>query len=302
MDLIQLEYFKAVAEAGHLTNAAKKLNVAQPALSVSIAKLENEVGVPLFDRVGRGIYLNKTGEIYLEYVEQALSIMKRAQTEVDAYCKKLDNVLNLGVVSKPFSQMQLVDFKSRFPNSDIRQIDIESEHMVEALQKDELDYVLAGRMISAPGIVGEQVWEEKMVLAVSADHPLARYEWIRLCDASEEKFICLPKGFEYRILADEMCREAGFSQNVTVECFHCHMVGLVAAGEGVALMTTGRAKGHRGNKQVVFVPIMDPEYTRKHYIMWKVGHHFNKMAKEFRRYLKTYFEEHGSDGCGDCGL
>ena len=78
MDLVQLEYFKAVAESGHLTNAAKKLNVAQPALSVSISRLESEVGVPLFDRVGRGIYLNKCGEIYLEHVEQALNIMKKA--------------------------------------------------------------------------------------------------------------------------------------------------------------------------------------------------------------------------------
>ncbi len=123
MDLVQLEYFKAVAESGHLTNAAKKLNVAQPALSVSIARLENEVGVPLFDRVGRGIYLNKCGEIYLEYVEQALGVMKKAQSEVDTYCEKLENVMTLGVVSKPFSQMMLMKFKSRFPSCSIRQID-----------------------------------------------------------------------------------------------------------------------------------------------------------------------------------
>ena len=108
MDLIQLEYFKEVAETGHLTNSAKKLNVAQPALSVSIAKLENEIGVSLFDRVGRGIYLNKCGEIYLEYVIQALSLLKKAQQEVNVYSEKLENVLNLGIVSKPFSQMMLL--------------------------------------------------------------------------------------------------------------------------------------------------------------------------------------------------
>ena len=78
MDLVQLKYFVAVAEAGHLTNAAKKLNVAQPALSVSLARLEKEVGVPLFDRVGRNISLNKFGEIYLEYAEQALDRIRKA--------------------------------------------------------------------------------------------------------------------------------------------------------------------------------------------------------------------------------
>ena len=88
MDLVQLKYFVVVAEAGHLTNAAKKLNIAQPALSVSIARLEKEVGAPLFDRVGRNIYLNHCGEIFLERAQQALDIMSRAQQEITAYCEQ----------------------------------------------------------------------------------------------------------------------------------------------------------------------------------------------------------------------
>lgn len=300
MDIVQLEYFKAVAEAGHLTNAAKKLNVAQPALSVSIARLENEIGVPLFDRVGRGIYLNKCGEIYLEHVEQALTILKQAQREVDAYCEKLENVLNLGIVSKPFSQMMLVRFKEQYPNSRIRQINIDADCVEEELKKDEVDYVISSRLSSAPGIVGEVIREEKMMLAVPADHPFAELKHIRLCDTKGEEFINLPKEYEYRMITDDMCSDSGFTANVTTECFHCHMAEMVAAGAGVALMTEERAVQNAGNTRIVFIPIVDPEYTRKHYIVWKAGHHFNKMAKEFRKYIISRYENGDPIECSGC--
>lgn len=291
MDLVQLEYFKAVAESGHLTNAAKKLNVAQPALSVSISRLESEVGVPLFDRVGRGIYLNKCGEIYLDYVNQVLDTMERAQHAVTAYCERQENILNLGIVSKPFSQMVLMRFKENFPNSRIRQIDIMPDGVEEELMKEDVDYVLGSQLCQAPGIVGELLLEESMCLAVPAGHPLAEREWIRLQDAAEETFINLPQEYEYRIITDEMCRDAGFEQKVETECFHCHMVEMVAAGAGVALLSEDRAIKNAGNASVAFVPIRNPEYTRKHYIMWKAGHSFNKMSKEFREYLREYFKD-----------
>jgi len=300
MDLVQLEYFKAVAESGHLTNAAKKLNVAQPALSVSISRLESEVGVPLFDRVGRGIYLNKCGEIYLEHVNQVLDTMQRAQHAVEAYCERQENILNLGIVSKPFSQMVLVKFKEQYPNSRIRQINIMPDGIVDELAKDEVDYVLASQLCSAPGIVGELLMEEVMYLAVPVGHRLAGREWIRLSEAAEENFVSLPQEYEYRMITDEMCMASGFKQNVTTECFHCHMVEMVASGAGVALLSQDRAMKNRGNQQISFVPIREPEYTRKHYIMWKAGHNFNKMSKEFREYLRVYFKEFATMECGNC--
>lgn len=300
MDLVQLEYFKAVAESGHLTNAAKKLNVAQPALSVSISRLESEVGVPLFDRVGRGIYLNKCGEIYLEHVNQVLETMERAQHAVEAYCERKENVLSLGIVSKPFSQMVLVKFKEQYPNSRIRQINIMPDDVEEELAKDEVDYVLSSQLCKAPGIVGELLMEELMYLAVPVGHPLALRKSIRLAEAAQEPFINLPQEYEYRMITDEMCADSGFKQNVTTECFHCHMVEMVAAGMGVALLSQDRAVKNAGNTQVVFIPVRDPEYTRKHYIMWKAGHTFNKMSKEFREYLRVYFKEFLSMECGNC--
>lgn len=301
MDLVQLKYFAAVAEAGHLTNAAKKLDVAQPALSVSIARLEKEVGVPLFDRVGRNIYLNRCGEIYLRYVEQALDIMQKAQNEVELHCQKMENVLNLGIVSKPFSWKMLAEFKEQYPDSQIRQIEISADSVEEELRKENVDYVIASRLNSAPGLVGEVIREEPMMLAVSRDHPLAGRSRIRLRDAAGEEFINLPKEYEYRMVTDAMCQDAGFTANVTTECFHCHMAEMVAAGKGVALVTRERAVQNRGNPCLAFLPIEDPQYTRNHYIMWKAGYHFNKMAREFRRFLRSYYEAHlDDDPCGSC--
>ena len=217
-----------------------------------------------------------------------------------AYCEKQENVLNLGIVSKPFSQMVLVKFKEHYSNSRIRQINIMPDGVEEELLKDEVDYVLASQLCTAPGIVGELLLEEKMALAVPVNHPLAKREWIRLSEAAGEHFINLPQEYEYRMITDEMCRASGFTQNVTTECFHCHMVEMVASGAGVALVSNDRAVKNAGNQQVAFVPIQDPEYTRKHYIMWKAGHSFNKMSKEFREYLRQYFGEFVGLECGNC--
>ena len=72
MEWHQLEYFKVVAQMQHVTHAAEELSISQPALSRSIAKLEEELGFPLFDRSGKGIVLNRYGQIFLQYVERSM--------------------------------------------------------------------------------------------------------------------------------------------------------------------------------------------------------------------------------------
>ena len=88
MTLHMLLYFRVLAKLQHYTKSAKELHISQPSLSYSIGELEKELGLPLFDRVGKKIRLNNNGEIYLTYVEEALknlddgfSAMKKLQTE-----------------------------------------------------------------------------------------------------------------------------------------------------------------------------------------------------------------------------
>lgn len=300
MDLVQLKYFVVVAQTGHMTNAAKKLNIAQPALSVSISRLEKEVGAPLFDRIGRNIYLNHCGEILLGRAKQALDAMSLAQQEITSYCEHCENIVTIGIVSKPCSWSLLMEFKKQYPEGKIRQVEISPDSLVEELRMENLDYVIASNPELPDGLAGEVIREEPMMLAVSVHHPFAKREWIRLSEAAGESFINMPLNYEYRAITDEMCRDAGFEANVVKECFHCHMAELVASEEGVALMTQERACQNAGNRNIVFLPIREPAYVRKQYVIWKEGHSFNNMAKDFRSFLRENYRLDHSMGCEQC--
>src|SRR5947209_9180293 len=82
MELLQLKYFQTVARLEHMTRAAEVLGIAQPALSQTIARLEEELGTPLFDRLGRRIYLNAYGRAYLQRVERIFAELEQGQREL----------------------------------------------------------------------------------------------------------------------------------------------------------------------------------------------------------------------------
>lgn len=298
MDIVQLKYFKAVAQTEHLTNAAKQLNVAQPALSVSISRLENEIGVPLFDRQGRRISLNKYGKMYLESVDQALTILERAKNEVIAESEKSEAILNLGLVSKLFSHMVLIGFKELYPKCRIRSFDIMEDGIEEELLWGDVDYVLASCLRQNPEITEEEIFKERYFLAVSSDSPYASCEEISLCDLKNEEFISLPKGYEHRTITDELCKKYGFVPNVTTECFHCHMPGIVASKTGVAFMTESQIEKNRANRQLAFIPFKEKDCIRHYYLLWKTDRHFNKVAEGFRTYARNYYHNRGmTDSC-----
>ncbi len=119
MELRQLKYFVAVAEREHVSEAALELHVAQSAISRQISNLENELGVQLFERVGRNVHLTSIGKIFLTHIKSALKGLDYAKKQVDEYLDPERGSIKIGFPTSLASNLLptvLSAFKKSYPN------------------------------------------------------------------------------------------------------------------------------------------------------------------------------------------
>ena len=119
MDFDQLFYFHTVAKHNSFTKASEELNLSQPALSRSILRLEEEIGVPLFERKSRGVVLNQYGKVFLSHANQVLSEMKEAKQTIHDMVDPHHGTISLAFIQtlgSSFVPDLISDFQKEFPN------------------------------------------------------------------------------------------------------------------------------------------------------------------------------------------
>lgn len=300
MDLLQLKYFCAIVEEGHLTRAASRLSIAQPALSASLGRLEKELGVSLFDRVGRNIYLNECGQNFYANVSPSLTLLENAVRSVEDFKQqRLDNLV-LGSVSQTVLQDAILAFKRQNPDIRISQFTIEPDHMERELNQNDFDFLLIPRYLERPDFVQEAIYEDRFFAALNAAHPLADRPEIALEDLRDEPFISLPKGYSFRDFTESTCRNVGFTPNVAMECFHCQMLDLISAGLGVALVPGSFKKKCLYNHTVKVLPLSGPPIVRPMLISYKKDRYMTKAARSFFNFLKDYYTGGQALECVEC--
>ena len=143
MDLLQLKYFCAIVEEGHMTRAAARLSIAQPALSASLGRLEKELGVSLF------------GQSFYAFVSPALALLENAARSVDDFKQqRLDNLV-LGSVSQTYLQDAIMAFKRLHPDIRISQFTIEPENADLELNQNYIDFLLIPKYLELPDFIQE---------------------------------------------------------------------------------------------------------------------------------------------------
>lgn len=176
MELSQLRYFTAVAQLGNMSKAAETMFVSQPNLSTSLSRLEEEVGVPLFERRRGKITLNQSGECFLHYVEQSLAALEKGIQEV--------RNRNTGR-SEPLSIACMVDDTLLLQQFLLKNPDISLNHqrgdlpsVTKMLERQEVDLALT--VLEPPGeeLAFERIYESEFVLLLNRAHPLAQCESI----------------------------------------------------------------------------------------------------------------------------
>jgi DNA-binding transcriptional LysR family regulator len=236
----QMEYFRAVARLQHITRAAEQLGVTQPALSRALAKLEAELGVPLYERVGRSIRLTRYGEVFQNRVERSIREIEEGKRELADLIDPDRGKIALGFLRSlgaRYVPWLVQDFRVTKPDLQFTFVQNNSAALVQLLLQGDLDLIFNAGPVEIPAISWIPLDDQELVLIVSKSHRLARRRKVMLRDVSAELFVSFKPGHAFRSLTEELCAEAGFKPTIGFEGDDSRSLpGFVAAGFGVAIV------------------------------------------------------------------
>ncbi|WP_058303389.1 LysR family transcriptional regulator [Gorillibacterium timonense] len=297
MEWQQLEYFQTVARMQHMTMAAEALSVSQPALSRSIARLEKELGVPLFERSGRSIALSRYGKLFLERVNRILREYQEGRKELEDLLHPDHGEVSLGflhTLGYEHIPWLIAEFQQKNPNIQFQLHEHSTPRLLQQLEAGDIDLCMASPRETALRVQWENLWYDELCVIVPKQHRLADSGSILLNEIRDEPFIPFKKGFGMRHITDELCRIAGFEPTIAFQGDEVTTIeGFVAAGLGVAIVPNQKSLNRDA---VAVLSVRAPICRRLIGMAWVEGRYLSPAAQKFRQFMIERFRERSARG------
>lgn len=240
MELHQLRYFLAVARTKNFSRAAEQCHVAQPSLSQQIMKLEGELDERLFERTKRDVALTPAGELFRAHAERVLDELELARDRVSEIRGLVRGRVALGAlptVAPYFLPGRLRAFAQKFPGIEVVVHEDTTAQLAAAVLAKEIDFALVSLPVERTGLAAEEFFDEELLVALPAKHPLAAKKRLVLDDLENEAFILMKEGHCLAGQALTFCRLNGFAPRVSFRSAQIETVlSFVAAGWGVSIV------------------------------------------------------------------
>lgn len=287
MELLQLQYFLAVARLEHMTEAARSLHVTQSSLSKTIGRLEEDLGVPLFDRKGRKLRLNEFGSRFLRRAEKALFELEQGKQEISDLSNPEHGTLELAVTTASTLPNILREFRKKRPDIQFHVQMLTTKEMVTLLHRGEVDYCLSSPPLQGDDIECQIVFVDPILVAVSKGHRLADRKSVSLSELRDEWFVGVKRGYGTRDLVDSICNSAGFAPKYVYEGDEpARLSSLVEAEIGIAFIpSTARFS----REHINYLQIENHELVREIALLWHRSRYISQAALEFREVVLEYF-------------
>ncbi|MBV6716403.1 LysR family transcriptional regulator [Paenibacillus chitinolyticus] len=287
MELLQLHYFLAVARLEHMTEAARSLHVTQSSLSKTIQRLEEDLGVPLFDRTGRKLRLNEFGSRFLRRAERALFELKQGKQEMRDLSGLEPSTLELAVTTASTLPPILREFRKKMPDIQFHVQMLATQEMVTLLHRGEVDFCLSSPPIEGEDIECQIVCRDPILVAIPKGHRLADRSSVSLKELREEWFVGVKRGYGTRDLVDSVCESAGFAPKYVYEGDEpARLSALVEAEIGIAFLPS-TARNSREN--IHYLQVEDHELVREIALIGHKSRYISRAALEFRKVVVDYF-------------
>jgi LysR family transcriptional regulator, transcription activator of glutamate synthase operon len=290
MELRQLRSTLAIARRLSFTAAAEELSVAQPALSQQIAALERELGVRLFDRTNRRVALTDAGRAFVTRAERIVADADAAAEEMSAFAGGLRGRVVVGTYQS-FAEYTLPKLLGRFhaehPGIEVALREGMADALLAALEAGTMDVFVgdvAATALSMQDFRAEPLYEDELVIAVAARHPLAARACVRIDELRNEAFVIYRPGSTMTHRLNSLARDAGFEPRVAFESEDSLTVrSLVAEGLGVALYP--RTIGNTPGPNVALLSVAPEPILRKMSLVTRAEAHGPAVSRfiEFMR-------------------
>ena len=242
MEITQLEYFCSAAELENFTLAARKHFIPQSAMSITIKRLEKELGKPLFNRFGNKVKLNENGSKFYLHAKSCVEEFKNARDSI-----KNDNepsgIVRLQVLEERRVMAEIIaSFSAKYPKIQFSIIHNRKNSSEQNLHEFDIKVTSAGKQdddcISVP------ILSDRLMLAVSNTHRLAGCKRVKVSELQNERFIMMPNESSLSRLTDELCRKNGFAPQKSILCDDPFCLRkYIAAGLGVSFIPLNSWKG-----------------------------------------------------------
>lgn len=287
MELLQLKYFLTVARCEHVTEAAGKLHVTQSSLSKTIQRLEDDLGVPLFDRIGRKLRLNDFGKTFLQRTEKALFELEQGKREIADLSNPDQGTLQLAVTTASTLPGILREFRKNKPDIQFHVQMVSLENMSKLLHRGEVDFCLSSPPIQGDDIECQILYDDPIVVAVPMGHRYADRSSIQLTELKDERFVGVKQGYGVRDMVDSICQSVGFLPKYVYEGDEpARLTALVEAEIGLAFIPSTARNPH---ERIRYLQVEEHQLVREIALLSHKNRYISKAALEFRSVVMDYF-------------
>jgi len=282
MELRQLGYFIKAAELLHFTDAAAASFVTQSTLSQQIKQLEEELGMLLFDRIGKQVHLTEAGQVFLEHARQILLDVKKSRQAIFELNNLVTGELRIGV-TYAFSSMllpALAPFSAKYPGIRIVLEYGTANELEQKLKLAELDVILAFHDQSdTEDFEMQLLFVSRIMMVVAKKHPLAGLKKISLAELGKVELVLPSRGFSSRDFIDELFSKRKIIPAIKIEINDVHsLLSMIDQGHWATIINE---KAISTWENLAAVPISGIAHAKQAFILWQKGGYKKKSATLF---------------------
>lgn len=291
MEFSQLRYFQMVAKTENISKAAQSLYITQPNLSKSISRLEQELGVPLFDHRKGKIVLNDYGRLFLSSVNLAFDHLNTGVESIQRMYESDQNVLALSSPVEALLSDVLKQFSFLHPSIGIRQFSYSRENLIDHLLDRSLTLALASWEVKEEALQFDLLGKQDFVVLLHSGHPLAKHDHVWIRELEQENFICDTSRLNQKDLT-QLCKSYGFHPHVGYEVESAELIYQLLEGQvGIALMPVSqyaKITSLHPDTKIRCLPIKDDIPCAVLGIVYHKNYVFSQAAQTFVDFLHQW--------------